>query len=476
MLLTDFKGLTEEQLLQLPKEELARIAHEALRKIFQDSTNSSQAPSSDSPEAKAQRQAEQKEKTTAGKHRKQGAQPGHKAVYKPVLELREGDTVVDCAPKICEHCGESLPEPVDSAPVRHQKLDVEIHRRITEYRRHDISCPHCGHVTAGSLPEGVHESGYGDNVVALVGVLTGVCHLSRRMARMLMNSLFDVPMSLGTVSKLEEELTAAAEPVMTAIEKAAQNAPRGNADETGFARKNGKPGWLWVLVTPVAILFRLFANRTQECATRLLGTFAGVLTTDRYNGYNKYSGKRQLCWAHLKRDFKAMSESGTNGKRIGLALLRETRLMFLCWHRFQRWRSHQKNVSITSLESQLAACRRRMSALLEEGAALGVPKCKTILKAEPLLWTFTTEASVEPTNNAAERAIRPAVLWKKRSFGVESDRGAHYVESMLSLWATCRNNGLDTVTYLRELLTAHRSKSRIPDIFFKLHPSKNLTD
>ena len=114
--------------------------------------------------------------------------------------------------------------------------------------------------------------------------------------------------------------------------------------------------------------------------------------------------------------------------------------MFRCWHRWQNWKKQCPNTSMTSLESQMTPYRRRMLVLLEEGAKRGVCKCKTILKLEALLWTFTQVEGIEPTNNAAERAIRPAVLWKKQSFGVESDRGARYVESMLSIWATCQRS------------------------------------
>jgi transposase len=221
IIFTNYIGLSQEELKKLPVEELAQALHEAIKewdklnqKVNQDSTNSNQAPSTDSPEAKAKRKVE--EETSHPKHgaRKKGAQPGHKAVYKPLLELREGDTVVVCAPETCKHCSNPLPEPIEAALVRHQKIDVEIHRRVTEYQVYRTTCTCCGHTTTGNLPEGVTVSSVSENVAALVGVLTGVCHLSRRMTRMLLDRLFEVPLSLGTVSKLEEELTEASVPVM----------------------------------------------------------------------------------------------------------------------------------------------------------------------------------------------------------------------------------------------------------------------
>jgi hypothetical protein len=477
ILLTNYKDLSKEKLKELPVDELAEVAHEALQnwdklnqKINQDSTNSSLAPSTDSPEAKAKQKTEKETEHRKHGTRKQGAQHGHKAVTRPVLPLEEGDIVIDCKPEICGHCGEPLDGHSDSAPYCQQQYDVVITRRTTEYRKHKIVCPCCGETTEGTLPEEANESAYSPNVAALVAILTGLFQLSRRKAELFMEQVAEIPISVGSVSNLEKEMTKAALPVMEEIEKTAQNADQGNADETGYGMKNGKQGWLWVLVTPCAVLFRLFLGRGQEWASKLLGCFAGILTSDRWCGYNHYpSEKRQLCWAHLIRDFKAMCESGSEGEAIGKALKKAAKLMFQKWHRFKRWKENQEKqgvkVSMTVLESQMQAIRGRIKSLLEEGAQRGVRKCDAILKKEPLLWTFTQAEGIEPTNNAAEQNIRPAVLWKKRSFGVESERGGQYVESMLSIWATSRRNGVNPIAFLKELIHNYRTNSPVPSIF-----------
>jgi transposase len=258
---------------------------------------------------------------------------------------------------------------------------------------------------------------------------------------------------------------------MEEIETETQEADRGNADETGFGMEKGKQGWLWVLVTPLAVLFRLFGGRGQEWALKLLGRFKGILTSDRWCGYNLYpQEKRQICWAHLMRDFKAMVESGNDGESIGLSLRKATKEMFRLWHRFKKWKKAMESkgikVSMTVLESQMQGLRKRILVLLEEGARRGVIKCGSILKMEPQMWTFTREEGVEPTNNEAERSIRPAVLWKKRSFGVESERGARYVESMMSIWATGRLNGVSPLKFLTELILKSRSHMPVPSIFY----------
>jgi hypothetical protein len=484
MLLSSYRDLSEEELKKLPLDKLAHIAHGALEKYFelhqrlnQDSKNSSRAPSTDSPEAKGRRKAERTSNPPKHGKRSQGAQNGHKAVKMPLVELGKNDTLIDCKPNVCAHCGASLENCADGEPYRRQKYELEIIRHVTEYRKHRCTCPECGHVTEGILPKEAQGSAYDANVVLLVGMLTGLCQISRRMAKTFIESLCGIPMSVGSVSNMERELTEAGRPVMEEIEKEAQGAEKANADETGFGLEKGKQGWLWVLVTPLAVLFRLFEGRGGKWASQLLGRFEGILTSDRWCGYNKYpQEKRQICWAHVIRDFEAMRESGPEGESIGLGLRKEAKKMFRKWHRFQKWKETQRRagvkVSQTVLESQLEVIRRRVKVLLEEGERRGVVKCAGILKMEAQLWTFTRRAGVEPTNNAAERALRPAVIWKKRTYGVESERGARYVESMLSLWATCRRNNINAVSYLRGLICALRSNTAYPPFFSFLHSSE----
>ena len=202
---SDYKNLSQDELKKLPVDELARIAHEAIKewdrlnqRLNQDSTNSNRAPSTDGPEAKAKRKAEEKESSPKHGARKQGAQPGHKSVSRPILPLGDGDIVIDCKPEACAHCGKSLDECSDPEPYCQQHYDVEIIRRTTEYRKHRIECPCCGHTTEGVLPKEANESAYGANIVALVGILTGLCQMSRRVAKMFIGEVFGIPISLGS--------------------------------------------------------------------------------------------------------------------------------------------------------------------------------------------------------------------------------------------------------------------------------------
>ena len=202
-----------------------------------------------------------------------------------------------------------------------------------------------------------------------------------------------------------------------------------------------------------AAFFMVHANRSQEAAHKLIGGFSGKLVTDRYNAYNFYKLLRQICWAHLKRDFKAISEAkgavGKTGQELyGLAkkilkLRKRVRDGTLQWWTFQ---------------NRMVPLMMRVEELLEEGAVGKCKlsgKCRSILKDREHLWTFVKYRSVEPTNNTAERIVRQGVLWRKSSFGTQSERGARYVERILTVCATCRLQERSIIEYLRDACRCH---------------------
>jgi transposase len=245
-ILINYKDLSKKELKELPVDELAEMAHEALQnwdklnqRLNQDSTNSSRAPSTDSPETKAKRKTETSPPPKHGT-RKQGAQAGHKAVTRPLVPLCGNNVIIDCKPEICAHCGEPLEEQNDPEPYRQQHYDFEIIRHVTEYRKHNIVCPNCGEITEGTLSKEANESTYSSNVAALIGVLTGFFRMSRRMTKEFVQEVVGIPLSVGSVSNIEKELTETMIPVMEEIETAVENARQGNADETSFGMKNGK--------------------------------------------------------------------------------------------------------------------------------------------------------------------------------------------------------------------------------------------
>jgi transposase len=408
--------------------------------LKQDSRTSSRPPSSDSP-------ASQRPKRPRGKRRR-GGQPGHPGHTRTLIAVEDVDEVVPLKPDRCRGCQAPLAGD-DLAPFRHQVIEIPpIKPVVTEYQWHQLVCPACGETTRAPWPPGVPSGTYGPRVQATVALYTGAYRLSKRTTQQAMEEVCGVPMSVGTVSQLEQATTGAlAAPVAEAQTYVREQAVA-HLDETSW-RQAGKRAWLWVAVTSWVTVFVVRTSRGGLVARALLGeTFAGILVTDRYSAYNWYPVRwRQLCWAHLLRDFEAMRARGSRSEEIGEALLAQAHQMFTWWHRVR-----EGTLKRSTFRSYMSPLRREVERLLEAGSRCGVPKtagtCRDILKRREALWTFVQVAGVEPTNNAAERSIRPGVLWRKGSVGTQSAAGARFVESMLTVVSTLKQQQRHVFAYL----------------------------
>jgi transposase len=328
----------------------------------------------------------------------------------------------------------------------------------------EAQCTNCNLLTVGSLPPDVPRGQYDPSVQAMTALLRGEMRQSVRQTSAVMENVLHVPMSTGMVAKTQEQVSRAlAAPHQEALQHA-QAYDRPHADESGW-RQDKKKAWLWVSVAGLVTVFLVRASRSAASAKELLGEcFRGILTTDRWASYNWISPKlRQLCWSHLKRDFKSLLDYGIEAKRVGEGLLRETRRMFRLWHRV-------RDGTLSRAEFRLAMkpVRHRILATLEEGRSLSCKKpsgmCKEILKLREALFTFVDNERVEPTNNAAERAIRFAVLWRKGCFGSDSVRGSRFVERILTVRATLRRQGRDLYGYLKAACRAALDGTPAPSL------------
>jgi transposase len=303
----------------------------------------------------------------------------------------------------------------------------------------------------------------------MLSMCSAVYRLSRRTVEDLMADFFNVDISLGSVSACEETVSkAVAAPVAEAREYV-EKAPVAHADETGYREvpaegERKKKAWLWAAVTPLVTVFLVHAKRSTIAAKELLGSFAGILVSDRWSAYSFIDAvRRQLCWAHLLRDFEWIAEFGAEATATGKALVEQTKLMFRWWHELKEGR-----LARSGFQERMGPLITRVEALLEEGAACGHKKtagrCRKILGLRAALWTFVRVEGVEPTNNAAERALRPAVLWRKGSFGSASERGSRFVERMLTVAATCRQQGRSVLEYLVAACEAHARGGPAPSL------------
>ncbi len=421
-----------------------RVA-ELERRLDQNSQNSSRPPSSDPPGLVRLPKA-----PPSG--RKPGGQPGHEGHGRALLPLERVDHFKDLKPRRCRRCGRAL-RGEDPSPQRRQVIEVPpVRAEVTEYRLHTLLCP-CGAETAAELPKGVPRGAFGPRVQAVVALSTGLYHVSKRVAGGLLSELFGVELSLGSVSACE---AAASEAVAAPVAEAhayVQRQEIANADETGW-REARRRAWLWVAVTRLVTVFMVDIRRGREAAQALLGKFAGFLGTDRWSAYNAWAvEKRQICWAHLRRLFVSWIEAGGEAGRIGLGLLEEADRMFRGWHEVKRGA-----IARDKFRERMGPVRKRVEALLAEGVAGGeggvAGPCREILKLAPALWTFVEVEGLEPTNNAAEQAIRTAVLWRKGSFGTHSPGGSRFAERMLTVSATLKQQGRSVVDFVAQACEA----------------------
>ena len=408
--------------------------------LHQTSRNSSRPPASDPPQSARPHHPPSK--------RRRGGQPGHPGHTRTLLPVEAVDEVVVLKPEECTQCHAPLSGD-DPKPWRHQVIEMPpIKPVVTEYQWHQLVCTACGEVTRAPWPAGVPSGTYGPRVQATVALCTGAYRLSKRTTQQVMDEVFGVPMSVGTISPLEQATTAAvAAPVEEARTYVHEQAVA-HLDETRW-RQGDKQAWLWVAVTMWVTVFVVRLSRGGPVARALLGqTFAGILVTDRYSAYNWYPVRwRQVCWAHLLRDFEAMRDRGGCSKELGDALLVQAHQMFTWWHRVR-----QGTLKRSTFRAYMTPLRREVERLLEAGSRGGVPKtagtCQAILKLRQALWTFIQVEGVEPTNNTAERTIRPGVLWRKGSFGTQSAEGSRFVESMMTVVATLKQQQRDVFEYL----------------------------
>lgn len=315
--------------------------------------------------------------------------------------------------------------------------------QVREHRFHALRCQRCGEYTRAWDEEIINGSGYGERIVAHVGVLSGQYRQSHRMVQELLGELFGVKISVGSINQLRQESCESLAQVVEEVHQYVQRQSNVNMDETSFAQGNGdgknptgRKGWLWVMVTPLVNYFAVFLGRSQAVCQHLLGEkFNGIVSSDRFSAYNPLNlEQRQICWAHLKRDFTRIAQRSGVAGELGQALLEQQKLLFEQWYRVR-----DGTFSRTEFITVVAPMQQHIRALLAAGAAYAIGKgettplaktvrtCQQLLKVEAAMWTFVTTEGIEPTNNAAERALRLAVLWRKNSFGSQSQQGSLFV-------------------------------------------------
>jgi transposase len=441
------------------KQLKAQLEQEQERR-GRNSSNSSRPPSSDPPDAPKPKTA----KKPSGRQR--GGQPGHPPTNPGLIPLEElTEPPIACIPNKCQHCQATL-SGHDDMPTCHQVIELPpLVPEVREYQRHLLFCDRCGKSTHGPLPDGVPEAGYGPRLQAFIGLCTGCYHLSKRQVEELLTTAFNIPICLGSIANIEQRVSAALAAPVAEAKQHLQQADHVHADETSWPQQPSK-GWLWVGVTAYLAIFSVRRKRDRNSLHDLLGPqFPGVLISDRYSAYHGVK-RRQFCWAHLRRDWQAFIDRGGSSQRIGQQLLRQTDEMFHLWHRVR-----DGTLSPESFTVAMISIRYYIDACLREGARCTHSRtagtCTEILQQQSALWTFLYVGGVEPTNNAAERALRQAVLWRKKSFGTRSSKGSCYVERILTTVGSCRLQGRNVLEYLTSVCLAAAHDQPAPSLLPK---------
>jgi transposase len=465
--LLELSGRYEREVARL-EARVARLEEQA----GASSRTSSKPPSQDPPKTRAQRRAEARAKAKAWAkregEREAGGQPGHPGAGRELLPEDQVDEIVDHYPDCCQSCGHEFSDEERSAAGRYGRRQLAelapLAVIVSEQRTHRLRCPRCKKRTSATLPPELAGSAFGPRLQAAVVTLSARNRISRRGMSELAADLLGVRLSVGTVDAICQRASAALEEPHERLVASLLEAEALNVDETGWFRA-GQERTLWTAATPTGAIFRIAEDRHLERLQELLGDYEGIVCSDRWWAYEQLDPeRRQVCWEHLKRDFRRHAEGSGAQQRFGQAGLALSGRLFAVWRSFQQHHDRRR------LARELTPIQQELRSLLEQAGRKNSYTrfhrvfANKLLKIWPALWTFTSLDGVEPTNNAAERALRGPVIQRKLSYGNHSEQGERFSERALSASVSCRLQGRSLFAYLTELLTAHARGDPLPSL------------
>lgn len=450
-----------EVLLRMDRQigQLAARVERLERELAKNSRNSSRPPSSDPPgKAPARREK-------GHSLRSQGGQPGHEGKGRELLPSWAVEEVIEHWPACCG-CGHVFgagERVAVRAPARHQVEELpQLAVRLVEHQCQRVRCPDCGAEHTGELPAEIAGSAFGPRLQAAVATLAVRNRISRRDTVEVCEELFGARICAGSVDAILTRAADALELPYADLRRRLRGAGPLNVDETGW-RRCGQRRTLWGAFSEKVAVYRIAADRHEDRARELLDGHRGIVTSDRWWAYNHLPlARRQICWAHLQRDFTAQTEGLGAEQQFGEHGLR------ICEELFWAWEIYQHTGQRPELRRRTRTLRRELKPLLRTYAGKA-PRYKrtrglarNLLKVWPALWTFAERRGVQPTNNHAERALRGAVIYRKLSLGSQSEQGEQRIERLLSASTTCRLQRRSLFAYLSELLAAQPRGDPLP--------------
>lgn len=433
-----------QQLLDIIEKLSHRIV--ALEeRLDTNSSNSSLPPSRDIYKAKRY------DRPKSG--RKPGGQPGHTpSSYK----LQPADEIINVMPLECS-CGST--DFIETGHYRpEQKIEIPaIKPYVKEYRLYDAHCISCGKARRAKLPEGVGPDLLGSHAKSIISAFSGFFQNSKREVQGIMRDIFNLPISLGLVSKTEGRTNKALRKNYDELVEQAEESANLHMDETGH-RCRGERGWAWVFTNKDLCVFKLSDSRGKCVLESMFPEYEGYVNSDRYAVYNHFDeSKRQLCWAHLRRDFTRFAHS----KYVDIGLIGDN-LLKICSAVFgyhSAWRSGEIRHSHYMRKMKRLRNRlwRQLSSVLElRDRERAQRVAKNLLKSFDMMWRFLDNATLEITNNLAERQIRKYVIYRKKNLFTWSERGNQFIERILSLFMTYKGRQQQPFEVLGSIISQHQ--------------------
>ena len=439
-------------------DELTKLVLALKEQLDRNSSNSGKPPSSDSPDQRAERRGKGK---TGGKR---GGQPGHSGSKRELVPPEQVSEFKNLFPPACENCWVALPQTPDPSAQRFQTIELpQPKAHVIEWLQHCVACPGCNHKTWASTAS-IPASPFGPRLSSVTALLTGVFHVSRRAAVSLLSDVLGVEISLGAVSAVEARVSEAVTPAVDEAWAKVEQAAVKHTDGTSWFQA-GLLLSLWTIATKMATVFKILANGKADTLAPLFGRKLGILVSDRATALNFWAMElRQICWAHLLRKGISFSERTGRAGAFGRELLDYIAIMFAYWDDLKAGK-----LSRDQFREHMVPLRKQVEAVLERAVAAKLThvsgSCADILAHRAALWTFVDRDDVEPTNNHAEQQLRAFVLWRKRSFGTQSERGNLFAERMMTVAHTARKQNKNVLEFLTACCSAARNGTPPPSLF-----------
>jgi transposase len=439
-------------------DELTQLVLTLKEQLDRNSSNSGKPPSSDSPDQRAERRGKGK---TGGKR---GGQPGHSGSTRVLVPREQVSEFKNLFPPECENCWAALPQTPDPSAQRFQTIELpQPKAQVIEWLQHCVACPDCNHKTWAST-ESIPASPFGPRLSSVTALLTGVFHVSRRAAVSLLSDILGVEISLGAVSAVEARVSEAVKPAVDETWAKVEQAAVKHTDGTSWFQA-GLLLSLWTIATTMATVFKILKNGKADTLAPLFGKKLGILVSDRATALNFWAMElRQICWAHLLRKAISFSERAGRAGALGRELLDYIAIMFAYWEDLKAGK-----LTRDQFREHMAPLRKQVEAVLQRAVAAKLAlvsgSCADILAHRAALWTFVDRDDVEPTNNHAEQQLRAFVLWRKRSFGTQSERGNLFAERLMTVAHTARKQNKNVLEFLTACCTAARNGTPPPSLF-----------